>query len=313
MGGVSYAFWVGVDWASAEHQVCALDAERAVVLEHKYAHSGDGLASLAADLGKLSPEAPERIAVAIEVPRGPVVEGLLERRFHVHAINPKQLDRFRDRFTMAGAKDDRRDTFVLAHSLSTDRNCFRKLELDGPTIIQLRELSRIDEDLRQEHNRLANRLREQLHRYYPQLLALCPGADEAWVWALWELAPTPERGAKLRVDRVRRLLREERIRRLNADEVCAELRQPALVIAPGAAQAATAHIALLLPRLRLVVAERQQCAGQIDQLLAALEAEPGQQNEHRDVQILRSMPGIGRVVVATMLAEANEALAARDY
>lgn len=313
MENSSYAFWVGIDWATAEHQVCVLDAQRAVILERKYAHSGSGLAALAADLDKLSPGAPERIAVAIEVPRGPVVEGLLERRFHVHAINPKQLDRFRDRFTLAGAKDDRRDAFVLAHSLSTDRHCFRPLQLDNPIVIQLRELSRIDEDLRQEHNRLTNRLREQLHRYYPQLLALCPAADEPWLWALWELAPTPERGAKQRVDRVRRLLREQRIRRLGADEVCAALRQPALVVAPGAAEAAAAHIALLLPRLRLVVAERQQCATGIDQLLAALEAAPGQQNEHRDVRILRSMPGIGRVVVATMLAEASQALAARDY
>lgn len=313
MDGSSYSFWVGIDWATLEHQVCVLDAELAVVLERKYAHSGSGLAALAADLGKLSPDAPERIAVAIEIPRGPVVEGLLERRFHVHAINPKQLDRFRDRFTVAGAKDDRRDAFVLAHSLSTDRGCFRKLEIDSPTVIQLRELSRIDEDLRQEHNRLTNRLREQLHRYYPQLLTLCPSADQAWLWALWELAPTPERGAKQRVDRVRRLLREERIRRLSAEEVCAALREPALVIAPGATEAATSHIALLLPRLRLVVAERQQCGAHIDELLAALELEPGQHNEHRDVQILRSLPGVGRVVVATMLAEAAQALAARDY
>jgi transposase len=309
----SFAFWVGIDWATTEHQVCGLDAQGSVILERKYAHSGSGLAALAADLDKLSPGAPGRVAVAIEVPRGPVVEGLLERRFAVHAINPKQLDRFRDRFTVAGAKDDRRDAFVLAHSLSTDRGCFRELRLDDPIVLQLRELSRIDEDLRQEHNRLTNRLREQLHRYYPQLLALCPSADAPWLWALWELAPTPERGAKQRVDRVRRLLREQRIRRLGAEEVCAALRQPALVVAPGAAEAAAAHIALLLPRLRLVVAERQQCAAGIDQLLAALEAAPGQQNEHRDVRILRSMPGIGRVVVATMLAEASQALAARDY
>jgi hypothetical protein len=30
---------------------------------------------------------------------------LLERGFCVYAINPKQLDRFRDRFTVAGAKE----------------------------------------------------------------------------------------------------------------------------------------------------------------------------------------------------------------
>lgn len=311
----TYRFWVGIDWATAAHQVCVLDAERRIVLERSYPHSGTGLTALADDLDRLAPAEPERIAVSIEVPRGPVVEALLERRFHVHAINPKQLDRFRDRFTVAGAKDDRRDAFVLAHSLSTDLECFRKLEVDAPTIVQLRELSRIDEDLRQEHNRLTNRLREQLHRYYPQLLGLCASADEPWLWALWELVPTPVRGAKLRIDRVRRLLREHRIRRLTAESVCAALREPALVVAPGTCDAAAAHIALLLPRLRLVVAERQLCSRQIDSLLASLaaEGEPGQQYEHRDVQILRSLPGVGRVVAATMLAEAAQALAARDY
>ena len=53
------------------------------------------------------------IAVAIETPRGPVVEALLERGFAVFSINPKQLDRFRDRFSVAGAKDDSRDAGFL--------------------------------------------------------------------------------------------------------------------------------------------------------------------------------------------------------
>ena len=38
----------------------------------------------------------------------------MERGFKVHAINPKQMDRFRDRFTLAGAKDDSRDAEVMA-------------------------------------------------------------------------------------------------------------------------------------------------------------------------------------------------------
>ena len=64
-----------------------------------------------------------------------------------------------------------------------------------------------------------------------------------------------------------------------------------------------------------MVAERQLCSRHLDTLLAKLETEaaPGQQNEHRDVQVLRSLPGVGRVVAATMLAEAAQALAARDY
>src|SRR5207247_9053952 len=80
---------------------------------------------------------PERIAVAIEGPRGPVVETLLERGFHVFAINPKQLDRFRDRHSPAGAKDDRRDGFVLADSLRTDRPAFRQVHVHAPLPMHL--------------------------------------------------------------------------------------------------------------------------------------------------------------------------------
>ena len=39
----------------------------------------------------------------------------------------------------------------------------------------------------------------------------------------------------------------------------------------------------------------------------------GQRQEHRDVTILDSLPGVGRTVLVTMLAEAPDALQHRDY
>ena len=162
-----------------------------------------------------------------------MVETLVERGFHVYAINPKQLDRFRDRYSMGGAKDDRRDAFVVGDSLRTDQPCFRRVRLDDPQVIQLRELSRVDEDLQREGNQLANRLRDQLHRFYVQALKLCPAADEPWLWTLLELAPSPSVAQRLRPKRVERLLRAHRIRRLKADEVVSALRAPALQVAPG--------------------------------------------------------------------------------
>jgi hypothetical protein len=49
---------------------------------------------------------------------------------------------------------------------------FRKLTVSEPLIVELREWSRIDEELKVERVRLANRLRDQLWRYYPQMLEL---------------------------------------------------------------------------------------------------------------------------------------------
>ena len=58
MDGSTYRFWVGIDWATADHQVCVLDAARRVLLERSYPHSGVGLAALANDLDKFSPNDP---------------------------------------------------------------------------------------------------------------------------------------------------------------------------------------------------------------------------------------------------------------
>ncbi|MCT7377975.1 hypothetical protein N5A92_23435 [Chelativorans sp. EGI FJ00035] len=56
----------------------------------------------------------------------------------------------------------------------------------------------MSEDLQQERNRLANRLREQLWRYYPQMLDFGGDPAAAWRIALWRLAPTPADAARLR-------------------------------------------------------------------------------------------------------------------
>jgi transposase len=306
-----YLYRVGIEWASQEHQLCIVDGE-GTRTEHTVPHTSAGLAALAEQLTALSPGAPERVAVAIEVPRGPVVETLLERGVHVFALNPKQLDRFRDRHTVAGAKDDRRDAWVLADSLRTDQPSFRRVHLEDPLIIELRELSRLDDDLREELSRLSNRLREQLQRCWPDRLALCPAADEPWFWALLAqvLARRPQPLARKAVNAV---LKVHRIRRLPAETVHAALQVPPLRVAPGTLDAASAHIAVLLPRLRLVHEQRHRTVGaRIDAVLAALGQADGA-GEHRDVTILRSLPGVGRLVAATVLAEAARLLAERDY
>ena len=115
-----YQWFVGIDWGSQTHQVCVLDRDRHRVGTRSVEHEGVALAECAVWLTTLAAGEVHRVAVAIEVPRGAIVELLVERGFHVFAINPKQLDRFRDRHTVAGAKDDRRDCFRLS-GFFTDR------------------------------------------------------------------------------------------------------------------------------------------------------------------------------------------------
>ena len=98
-------FFAGVDWGRASHQVCVIDQEGSVLGEKAFRHSGSGFFEMARWIRKISGSEACDIAVAIEVNHGPVVESLLEQGFVVYSINPKQLDRFRDRFCVSGAKD----------------------------------------------------------------------------------------------------------------------------------------------------------------------------------------------------------------
>jgi transposase len=309
----TFQYFVGIDWATESHKVCVLNAHGERIAERIVEHSGTGLAQFVAWLLQITHNAPHRVAVAIEVPRGAVVESLLEQNFAVFAINPKQLDRFRDRHTIAGAKDDRRDAFVLADSLRTDLLLFKPLRMEDPAILQLRELSRLDDDLRQNYNRVLNQFREQLARFYPQLLALSPAADEPWLWDLFETAPLPEAGGKLTPARLQRLLSRHRIRRLNAEQVREALCLPGFHLAPGAEKAIADRALLLLPHLRLMHEQRATVGKRIEAVLKPMASADSQSHEHRDVTLLLSLPGIGRLIAATMLAEASQALAERDY
>src|SRR4051795_7551832 len=117
----------------------------------------------------------------------------------------------------ASPGDDRRDARVAAAGLRTDRPLFRRVLAGDPSVIELREWSRLAEELQHERVRLGNRVRQQLWRYYPQLLELSDDVTAEWVLALWSMAPTPAKAARLREAMLARLLQEHRIRRLDAE------------------------------------------------------------------------------------------------
>ena len=85
--------FAGVDWGSQQHQVCVLDADGKVLGERVFEHGGAGLSELADWLLSFTAGEAGGIGVAVETPRGPVVESLMERGLVVHSINPKQLER----------------------------------------------------------------------------------------------------------------------------------------------------------------------------------------------------------------------------
>lgn len=140
------------------------------------------------------------------------------------------------------AKDDSRDAEALADALRTDRRCFRLLAPLDPVVVELREWSRIADELRVERTRLSNQVRELLWRYYPQFLKLCDDVAADWVLDLWRLVPTPDKARRVREATVERLLKRHRIRRITAAAALERLRAPAISVAAGTVNAVTGHI-----------------------------------------------------------------------
>jgi len=311
-----FGWFVGIDLGSEEHEFCVVDAAGQIRGQRTVAHTTTAVHAALDWIRQCTGAAPHEIAMGLETPRGVLVHTLVEQGYGVFALNPKQLDRFRDRFTAGGAKDDRRDAHVVADSLRTDRRAFRAVRADDPLIVQLRELSSMLDDLTIDEGRLANRLREQLYRVHAPWLTLSPAADDSWLWTVLRDAPHPATWPQLPRRRIQPVLRAHRIRRLTAEDVVAAVRQPTLAVAPGVTDAVGLRIASLVPQLLLVHDQRATVERQIDRLLETLgqsEDVEGEPREHRDVEILQSLPGVGRVVTATMLTEATGPLADRDY
>lgn len=306
--------FVGVDWGEEEYEVCVLDGREEVLARNRIAHSGEAIGGLADWLAKTAKCAPDRIAVAIEIKRGALVTELMERSCAVFFCNPKQSNRFRDRHSLSGKKDDRLDAFVLADAVLKDRKKLRRIEPSHPQVPVLRELVKQHHDLTTRAVALGHQLRAQFHRYFPQMLQLPGPVDAAWKLDLWEKAPTPEKAARLRRTTVEKILSRRRIRKVTAEQVVETLRQPKLKVAPGVTEAAVIGIRVLLPQITLVREQRSHVDREMDRALETFgEEEQGEKNEQRDVEILRQLPGAGRLVVATLLAEAHAELLARDY
>jgi transposase len=186
---------------------------------------------------------------------------------------------------------------VLADLVRTDRHNHREVAGGSPLVEAVKVLARAHQSLIWARQRHVNALRSALREFYPGALAAL-GAQLAQPEALavLQLAPTPEQGRQLTRAAVRRaLIQVGRRRNLQARIVAvhdglaaAQLAAPALV------QAAYCDV---VGALVAVLGCLNQQIAELEQQLAARFA------AHPDGMIVRSLPGLGVVLGARVLAE----------
>jgi transposase len=288
--------YLGIDWAEAHHDVCLLDDAGMGVGKARVPDGVEGLARIHEMVGAHTSN-PETVVVGIETDRGLLVQGLVAAGYQVFALNPFAVSRYRDRHTVSRAKSDAGDAKVLAELVRTDRQNHRPLAGDSELAESLKVLARTHQTLIWARGRHVNQLRSALREFYPAALEAL-GTDLAGrdALALLSRAPTPEQGRRLSLQQLRSALERGGRQRgvaVRAAELQRALRAPQL---QPSARLATAYGSSVLATLSVIREFNTQ--------ITSLEAELAQGFEdHPDAEILRSLPGLGVVLGARILAE----------
>jgi transposase len=223
------------------------------------------------------------------------VAALVAAGYTVHAVNPLQASRYRERHGVSGAKSDRGDAHMLTDMVRTDSHQLRAVAGDSAEADGVRVLARIHKTLIWERTRQVQRLRHQLREYFPAALDAFEDLDAADTLELLGKAPDPARAARLTRAQVSAALKRARRRAIpgKTTAILAALRSAQL----GQPEAVTAAYAATVRALIAVITTLNK---QVKTLQGQVEADFGR---HPDAEIYQSQPGLGPILGARVLGE----------
>ena len=171
-----------------------------------------------------------QVWVGIETDRGPWVQALVAAGYRIFPVNPRQVARYRERHSNAGAKSDVGDAHALADMVRTDGHQLRAIAGDSPLAAGVKLLARAHQTLIWERTRHMLRLRAGLREYFPAALAAFENLAAAEALELLAKAPDPTAAARLTRAQIGAALRRARRRDIDTKtaEIMAALRSPGL-------------------------------------------------------------------------------------
>ena len=164
--------FVGDDWAEDHHDVEVQNESGERLGKQRSPEGVDGIAGLHELIGRFAGDDldPEHVVVGIEIDRGPWVAALVAAGYTVYAVNPRQVARHRERYSMSGAKSDAGDAHTLADMVRTDRHQLRPVAGDSAQAEGLKVAARAHQNLIWDRHRQLLRLRSALREYFPAAL-----------------------------------------------------------------------------------------------------------------------------------------------
>jgi transposase len=287
--------FVGHDWAEAHHDVFIEDENGNRLGAARVPEGIEGVArfhALVAD----HVEDPSEVTVASETDRGLFVGALVAAGYRVLAVNPMSVARYRERHVTSGAKSDAGDAWVLAELARVDGRHHSPISGDTELADAIKALARAHQSMIWSRQRHTLQLRSTLREFYPAALEAFDDLASPDALGVLAVAPTPQAGRRLSSQRIVSALRRGgRQRRLpeRAGEIKAALRAEHLQAPEIVANAMGATVAALVGVI-----------GELATQIRRLEAELADRFEkHPDAHIIRSLPGLGTILGARVLAE----------
>lgn len=246
-------YYLGVDWADEFHQVWVSDPQGKKVVEMRVEQHPAGMSEFGRWLRERRAEGIELWA-GIEKPHGFIVDFLLDHGVVIYPINPKALDRARDRFRMSQSKSDSFDAYVLAEFVRTDHAHLRALQPNSEQAQELKMLTRDHHRLVRQKTRLLNQIEVTLKEYYPRPLEVFSDLESKIALDFLVQYPTPQALSELsRRNWNRFAKRQHHLGEARCKELWEKLSQPQLAIPEHVVRAKAQLLAVLVVQLNTLV------------------------------------------------------------
>jgi len=274
---------IGIDWAD-DHHDAALMAESGEILdEFRFSHDQAGFDLLHERIDKCDVSASD-VLVALETKHGLLVHDLLHSGYMVYALNPKAVNRYKDRLRASSSKDDKFDAKTMANILRTDRHLHRPLQLCADDYRLLERLCKDLKDVVYDITRLDNRLLDCLKEWYPAVLGVF-GHDSGIFLELITEYPTSADIEQLTQEQFNHFLKKHKYSvPAKAQEAYNQLTRRTPKADPVAIAAGKLKVKALVEQLRVLYATRKEYERQIKNLLDTLP----------EADIISSLPGVGK-------------------
>jgi transposase len=289
--------FVGWDWASSTHDVTVLDDAGAVVDRWALRHTEHDLAGALGRLACLGE--PAALPVIIERSGGLVVERLLAAGHPVVPVHPTAFWAARPRWGASGAKSDAGDSYKLADYLRTDGHRLRRLVSLDAGLQELQALVRLREDHVRARTAASNQLGALLDAHWPGPKAVFFRLASPIALAFLADYPTPQAAARLGQARMASFCRRHSYRG----------GKPPAVLLARLRLAPTAPVGIPAATLAVLIRAQVQLLRTLLGTIAELESRIATRVAcHPRAKQLASLPGVGTINLAQLLAEVGPIL-----